>query len=568
MTRAPRQRWWLRLAVTAAVAVGLMLLSAPIASAHAVLESTDPADGAVLPESPAQVTMTFNETITLAAHGTSLLDGQGKQVPADIVAVDNTVRITPTAAVADGSYIVTWRVISADTHPVSGGITFAVGAPSATSVEAPDQATDRPVTVVRLIIETLRYIGILGFAGLLYFAVFIAGSALGASEGLTARIRRITRSLAATAIAAAVLMVPMERLWQDGDGLPSLLSPSLWRQAILDPAAVAALLITTGIIAAWIGSRRQLATVTAAGLAVTLGALIVEGHTRSYGPAYLTVPADLLHVTTAALWFGGLIGLTIVLVTGTDARPTATAAAVDRFSTIAAWLVTALTVAAIVLWWRIAGSITGLWTTDYGRLVLIKIILAAIVSAVAAWNRYRLVPSVTGRGRRRSSPPNDEAPVTASRDRALTRLRRAVTAEVVILVAVIGVTAVLTSETPTPPAGAVADQPASTTVTAGEEDLIATFVITPAAVGINSVHLSLADDAGRPVTTYNGLPPDLTVTLKGTTIGPFRHELVPIGRDSFEATVDLPLPGTWMFSLVVRTGEFDSPTVSTEVTVS
>lgn len=558
--------WWSRLAAAATTAVLLVLLGAPAASAHAVVEGTDPADGQVLDRAPQQVTVTFNETITLAAQGTALLDADGVDVPAHIVAVDNTVRITPTGEMPDGTYIVTWRVISADTHPVAGGITFAVGAPSAAAITMPGRGTDPQVNLWRLIVEAVRYVGLLGFVGLVFFTLFIAGGAVGESESFAGHLRVVLRGLGIAAVASAVVAVPLVQAWQDGAGLGDLASPRLWGEAIGSAAAATALALVVGVVTAGIGLGGRAPVLAAAGMALGLGSLLIEGHTRSYGPAVLVLPADLLHITTAAVWLGGLIGLSMLLLADHRVPIRAVATAVKRFSTLAMWLVGGLGVAAIVLWWRIADSITALWTTYYGQLVLVKLGLATAVVAIAAWNRYRLVPAVVAASARDIPPVPAAGDRRAVRPPALTRLRRSVGAEALILIAVIGITTVLVSQNPTPGSAAVSAV-AAQTATATADGITGEFTITPGTAGTNSLQLHLSDDDSRIIATYQGQPPDLSVALEGTDIGPFRHQLIATAAGDFEATVDLPLSGTWTITLVVRTGEFESSTLTTEVTI-
>ena len=112
---APR-RWVALLLMAVAGALLVPVTSAPPAAAHAALASTDPTDGAVLPASPKAITLTFNEPVT-AGESIAVLDAAGTRQPASVAVIDTTVRISPTAALADGTVVVTWRVTSADGHP-------------------------------------------------------------------------------------------------------------------------------------------------------------------------------------------------------------------------------------------------------------------------------------------------------------------------------------------------------------------------------------------------------------------------------------------------------------------
>jgi copper transport protein len=534
----------------------LVLLLPGTADAHAVLKSTDPKDGQVLAQAPRTVTATFNEAITLAPKGNQLLDSAGRPVPADIRSVNDTVVYTPASTLAEGTYIVSWRVISADTHPVGGGISFSVGKPSASSVAVPDQIADREVNVLRIGAEVLRYGGVLGFAGLTAFGLFIAEPSVRRSAAFARRVRRTRDALAAAAVLGAAALVPLVKLWQDGAGVGDLFSASLWPAALSAGPAAAAALLAAGTVIALVAVRRELPVAAAAGTALALSSLAVVGHTRVYGPGWLVLAADLLHLATAALWFGGLLGLCLLFVPDPHHRVVEVASAVGRFSGAALWLVAGLGASAVLLWWRIADSVNGLWTTGYGLLVLVKLVLVLAVVGVAAWNRYRFVPSVLSGARRRAT---------------LGALRRTVGIEAMGLAVVVAVTGVLVSQTPreelatAPAAAAPSSSAGPKTLTVAVGDGKATMVISPGRRGVNALQLSLVDGEGVPLVPHE--TPELSVRLPAYELGPFKKPLSTTGQGTYEATVDFPLDGTWTVTLVVRLSEFKSPVVSQKVVI-
>lgn len=534
----------------------LVLLFPGTADAHAVLKYTDPKDGQVLAQAPRTVSAVFNEAITLAPKGNQLLDSEGRPVPADVRSVNDTVVYTPSSTLAEGTYIVSWRVISADTHPVSGGISFSVGRPSAGSVAVPDQVAVREVNVLRIGAEVLRYGGVLGFAGLTAFGLFIAEPSVRRSAAFARRVGRTRDALAAAAVLGAAALVPLVKLWQDGAGVGDLFSASLWPAALSAAPAAAAAVLAAGTVIALVAVRRELPVAAAAGMALALGSLAVVGHTRVYGPGGLVLAADLLHLATAALWFGGLLGLCLLFVPDRHHRVSEVASAVGRFSAAALWLVAGLGASAVLLWWRIADSVEGLWTTGYGRLVLVKLVLVLAVVGVAAWNRYRFVPSVLSGARREAT---------------LAALRRTVGFEAAGLAVVVAVTGVLVSQTPReePAAAPAAAAPSASagpktlTVAVGEGK--ATMVISPGKRGVNALQLSLVDGKGVPLVPHE--TPELSVRLPAYELGPFKKPLSTTGKGTYEAAVDFPLDGTWTVTLVVRLSEFESPVVSQKVVI-
>lgn len=529
--------------LVASIGLGLMLAlsSAAPAQAHASVEGTNPQDGQIVTSVPEAITVTFNESVSLPPQGNQLLDAAGQPVEARIEAIDNVVKFTPASELARGTYIVSWRVISADTHPVAGGFTFSIGAPSSTAIDVPTGSADRHVSVLRAFSEVVRYLGVLGYAGLLLFIELIAGRALNRSTASRTLLDQWARWCAWAAVGGSLALIPLVRLWQDAEPLNQMTSLTWWRDALTGQPAVAAGVLIGGLMLARLGRSTQPA-VTAAGIALVLGSLIVVGHTRSYGPPWLVLTADLVHISAAALWIGGILGLLVVLWPGQQIRPADAAAVIGRFSTAAAVIVAALIVAAGVLYWRIAGSWSALWTTSYGVLVAVKVALVAAVLAIAAFNRYQVVPSIAGNNERRHQ---------------MSVLRRAIVAEATILALVTAVTGVLVSQSPESATAAQNTGEDSTTLVADVNDLHVTFVITPARRGTNSVQITLADNNADPIDPID--PPTIAVALTEHDLGPFTHTVTRTGPGAYESSIDFPIEGTWTLTFGARLSEFESP---------
>lgn len=121
--------------------VGLVLVGAPAASAHDVLESTSPSDGATLDRLPQQVTLTFAEK-PLALGLQILVKGPTGDAAKGQATINGTVvsqQLSPQAPA--GSYVVTYRVTSSDGHPISGTFSFhaAVGLDGSTATATATQ---------------------------------------------------------------------------------------------------------------------------------------------------------------------------------------------------------------------------------------------------------------------------------------------------------------------------------------------------------------------------------------------------------------------------------------------
>ncbi|GAB3164272.1 copper resistance protein CopC [Myceligenerans halotolerans] len=556
-------------ALVGTVAGLLAILAGGPAAAHAVLVGTDPRDGAVLEAPPDEVTITFNEPVQVVAGSTTLLAADGSPVAATAVAVDDTVVVTPDAPLAAGTYVVSWRVISLDTHPVAGAFSFSVGAPSDTSVDVQVAEPTAALVAARAIEQAAVHLGTFLVAGLVVFELLVLHATPGAAPVLRRRIQRVRRWALLVAGVALAAAVPLTAAWQAGAGLGAVADPATWAAGIMSDTAAAGALGLTGLVVATLAAPRagrETRAVRSAGLALggsalALGALLLVGHTRTFGPPWLVLAADVLHVSAGAVWLGGVVGLALVLAPSALLEPRRAAVTVARFSALGAWLVLALALTGVTLGWRILGTVDALVGTAYGRSLLVKTALALCVVAIAAWNRYRLVPAaaVAERG-----PAAAGSPGAVARR----RLGRTVAAEAVLLGLVLAVTGVLVSNSPVTavPADADATVPEAVDVTEELGDGTLQARITPGRVGVNSLEVVLLDADGAPAEPV--ALPELTTTLAEPSIGPFTHPLTETGPGTYEAALDLTMPGSWTVTVSVRTSKYENPIVDIPIEVT
>jgi copper resistance protein D len=144
-----------------------------------------------------------------------------------------------------------------------------------------------------------------------------------------------------------------------------------------------------------------LALAAASGLTV---AIAWTGHAGSTlgERGNLHLAADGLHLLAAAAWIGGLVSLLLLLVTVQRNRTIAWAsivqAAASRFSRLGIVSVATLLVTGMINAWILVGSFHALAVTDYGRLLMLKIVAFAVMLAFAALNRLWLTPRLTFAG--------------------------------------------------------------------------------------------------------------------------------------------------------------------------
>lgn len=398
-TTAPRVRTLVLLFLAAACA---LLAGAGPASAHAALTGSDPRQGAVVDRAPAQVSLTFSESVSMDDDSVRVLDPKGKRVddggPTGTGGTTYAVKLH--AGLPDGTYTVTYQVVSADSHPVAGAYTFSVGAPSETSVSATAQAAGGGF--IGGLYGVGRYVSYAGFAVLVGGAAFVL-----ACWPRGAGVRVVQRFVVSgwLALTAATLLLLLLRGSYTGSGKVAdvfdlgLLGEVL--QTKTGAALVSRLLLLAAaalFVAVLFGAydkredeeRRDLTfglavggTVVAAGLAATWA---MSEHASVGLQAGLAMPVDVVHLIAVATWFGGLAALLVALYRGPADTPVPTDA-VRRFSAVAFGSVVALVVTGTYQSWRQLGSWTAFTDTRYGQLLLVKIALVAVLVGIAYFSR-------------------------------------------------------------------------------------------------------------------------------------------------------------------------------------
>jgi len=551
--RSRVHQWWA--AVTAAlVALALVLLGASPAAAHAELVETDPAEGAVVRTAPETVTLTFNETVRLTAQEVAVFDATGEQVDSSASASGPEVSVSlPGAADLDhGTYVVSWNVLSSDGHPISGALTFSVGAPSASVTAPPERETSSAaVTVLRDVVTVVSLVGLLLATGLALFVALVLPRSWAGTD-VRRRVRRLLTGAAGAGAAVAVLQVPIASVYGQGLELDDVV-------AAFDPALVANELLSAAVVVVGLGLAVRTATDEApdrtAGRLLVAGAVLaltgpsLVGHTRAYAPSPLLVAADVLHVLAGAVWLGGLVGLVLSL-RALAGREVLAAQALARFSTMAGGVLLAVAATGTFLGWRILGSWSGLVGTTYGWLLLGKVAIALVVAGMGGWNRWRTLPTVA------------TAAGFGDRERAAAAVTRTVRVEALLLVVLLGVTGVLVNKSPRP--APVTPTPGATGVgTATAGDLRVLAVMDPRRTGSNTLLVQVQDATGEPYDPP--VRPVVELRTAGLDLGTVT--VTPIAAGTYRGEVVVPRAGAWEVQVGIALSRFENPVTTVRLTV-
>lgn len=541
-----RSSWWwaLRLATTAAACLLVVFGSAGPAAAHASLVSTDPVDGTVVASSPGQATLTFDERVSLAADGVQTFDADGKPVDTSASANDTLVTVDLPDRLADGTYVVVWRVVSADGHPVAGSLSFSVGTPSllVVSPTLPEPA-GTAVTTALSAAQAATYIGLLLAIGLGIFTLRLPAHVR--ADRPRSQMRGVSTVAVVVSVAAATAALPLSVINQQGGTLWDLAALETWASATRT-AIIALTLLTVGLLLVRIALDERLPVMwqrAALGLGTCVAAIspALTGHSRAFDPQGPVIALDVLHVLAGSVWLGGLAGLAITL-PAIAGRATHAVEVLGRFSTLAAGVLAALVVTGGLLAWRIIASWEDLFGTRYGWLLLTKIALVTLAASIAAWNRYVLLPRVRADGGHQE------------RRRATVRLGRVVTVEAGVILLVLALTGFLVNQPPRAEAVVIPERTGVQTTQLGiDAKVLATM--TPTRVGQNTVLVQLQDLTGEPLEPAR--LPEISVRSDEFDLGQVKTTSVASG--TFRADVVLPAAGTWRVQVSLRLSQFDNP---------
>ncbi|WP_069773410.1 copper resistance protein CopC [Streptomyces sp. LUP30] len=425
----------------------LLLLGGGPASAHAALRGADPVDGSVVKTAPRSITLAFTESVGLLDDSFRVFDPDnrrlrtGKAGHADGRA--DTARVTLPGGLGTGTFTVTWRVVSADSHPIAGAFTFSVGKPSAVPPALPSASVEDPATSGLFNIG--RYVAYLAAALLIGTAVFVAVCGPPDVRPLRRLLLAGWWALAGSTVFLLLLRAPYETGAGPADALdPSGLTRTLGTRPGLALVARLALLAALAVLLRWQrglvrernGERpSRPALLTGAALAV---GLTLTWASAEHASAGIQVPAatasSVLHLLAMAAWLGGLTSLLTLL-----HRASVPSHVVHRFSRLAALSVTVLVVTGVYQSWRGLGSVSALTDTTYGRVLLAKLAAVALLLFAGAWSRRtvhgaaRTTPTAT------TATPTETSETTAATTAATTASTTASTSKVTVGAAVASV---------------------------------------------------------------------------------------------------------------------------------
>jgi copper transport protein len=454
-----RRRW------PAFLALALIVLALPAAaSAHAYLVSTYPSASGILSSPPSQVRLTFDEAVEPRFADISVTNSSNPPVQETTAPVSrsptnpNTL-VVPLRHLKEGWYLVYWRAISVDGHPVRGAFTFAVGpnagpAPQFVIPSITESAATPQLVTARWAV----FLSLMTAVGLFVLRILIARPAARRVEGTSLRPVSIAFWVAA---GVGLLALPIYLLLETAQfaltsvvhvgKLVPLVRSSDFGRSYVDLWICFALFVAAAAVALWVDrpqrAQRSVAELLAlvASLATAAAVLLVPGlagHAAQTAPRGLSLAFDWLHLVSGSIWIGGLIGLLVLYATlPAVQRVPALVVVVPRFSTVAFFSVLVLLGSGIGATVIHMPLLAAMWQTSYGKTILVKIGLLLAAVSLASVNLLRTRPRLVAA---REHPESGEP--------AARLLGRLVGSEAVIVAGAVLAAAVLSSLAPPPPA--------------------------------------------------------------------------------------------------------------------
>ena len=409
-----------------AAVVSLGLCTAPSAHAHATLVSSTPVDGARVEVAPAEVTLTFDEPVQLVPGTAQVISDDGARADsgdAHLTTDGATLVIPLRRDLGKGSYSAVWRVISADTHTVSGSISFGVGQ---AAHEPPPRTVDpsRALTVADDVVQGFVYLGVILCLGLTFVCATLWRWALA-----LARIRALIWAGWALIGCATIAQFLLEGPRALGVGWANIFAGSAVSETLhsrtgavliarvvvlLLVAAVARRILKRSTAVSAEADRPGIAMFVACAALLTVSVAAL-GHAAAGRDSWFAIPVTAVHLLVMAGWVGGLMALVLAVL------PQRNTENLQRWSQMALCCVSVLVITGGYQAWRQVYPVQAMWSTNYGITLTVKLALVLVMLALGYIARRHLTPE---------------------------RLRRTVPMEAALGVAVIVITTALVAQPP------------------------------------------------------------------------------------------------------------------------
>lgn len=529
--------------------IGLVVaLSLPsVGSAHATLDGSAPAASSVVSQSPDEVVLDFDETVEPRLGSLKVFDDGGREMEVGGLVrddVDQSVVRASVEPLADGPYVVVWRVTSADGHPVTGAFPFEVGNVSTGSTSellanvVGSLSRDESLGVA---IGILRFFSLLAVTLLIGVMMVTAGGEVLLRHKPRLVIGACLAALAASSTGILLLQGPYTTSGGWGDALDTeLISDVVSTRLGVALLARVTLVLALVVLFLPVALRRRSSlwlnavSVALIGIVVSFSA---SGHASVRPWAALLVALDAVHLLAIGAWIGALLAVVVV---GRDVLGVGEAGGeaglLLRLSRIFTWAMPTVVVTGVVQAWMLIEDRNGVLDTTYGRAFLAKVVLVVLAVALGTGMRRRLAQGNAG------------------------ALKGALRFEALVAVVVLSLAAVMVSTSPT----SGESGSASSSVTLVQGGVLADITVSPARVGTVEIHTLFSPPGGSlsPVEDV-----EVRLQLPSRDIPVIPVDMIELGPNHWSGVAQLPYPGEWSLDVVVTPTKNSTLSYSTSVKV-
>jgi copper transport protein len=529
-----------RISGAAIVSTVLALTFIPgIASAHAILESSNPAPSALLASSPKEIRLDFDEQVESTLGDIRIYDSEQREI-----SIEKTVRSSTDASVVtadvptlkNGVYVVVWRVVSADGHPVSGAFPFEIGTKSTgTSAALLEEILNRTETASPLR-NPMSILRLLGFLGLILLVGCV--SLLWRSPVLgNARVRKTLRYSSVLIAVSSLGLLLMQGPYTAGRSWGSLFD-SVMIGDVLQTRLGLALFIRSICALAWgfialtasaSVTRRWRIGVVATSV-VTIATYATSGHQSAGTLPAVFVPLDMVHLAGISTWVGALLVLAVIY------RDNDVDNEAKRFSRMATWSMPLVVVTGVVQGLHLMGGISTITQSSFGKLLLLKTLLVVCVVFLGSKARGQLQLG------------------------GFSSIAKIIRWESTVVVLVLAVTSLMVAQSPT----SIEPTSVSFSATKVQNGIVAELTVVPAVVGTAEVHVILTPPGGSLTPVESAT---VQFDLPSRNIPPIPVDMTEIGPNHWIGIVQFPFSGAWNMNTRVSPAPNQTLLFTTVVTV-
>ncbi len=498
-----------------------VFIPAGSASAHAGLEESEPKPSSWLATSPTEVVLYFDESVGVVFARIKILDQDGNEVfeakPTRDADDHTTVRAN-IDKLGDGTWVVVWRVASADSHPVQGSFAFSIG----TSSSDVTRILSNDVGQRHGLNNLFNFIRFVMFAGILTLIGGVALVMFGAQKSPSIRTRMSLWGAWTFAIVASIQALFAYGPHASGVKVYNVTDLSLLSDTMTTTFGQAtliriSLLLCFSLLLMTIKNRsrrawRAIAIGASVAIAATFSAV---GHPSGQSPVALSFTLDVVHLLAVSLWIGALFLITI------DRKFwLRSTQSMLWFSRVAGYSVAVIAVTGIAQTLLLMGGLRDIFVLEDGQKLVIKVALVLVLVAIGALSRSTL---------RKSGPA---------------KLHQSVVVEALVALIVVGITALIVA---LPPREQASNAPIEFSLE--QSDLIADITVTPARVGSAEIHVAIRSTVGS-FAQMTAVSARMSLPSKSIPTGPV--DLVRTSPNHYTAVVSFPFSGTWNLEFVVK----------------